>query len=42
MFPQDNEIGLDRTPSFRYPSDHFSLVCDFEFTDNDDATETSH
>ncbi|KAG4071499.1 hypothetical protein HA402_011653 [Bradysia odoriphaga] len=42
MFPQDNEIGRDRTPSFRYPSDHFSLVCDFEFTENSDETETSH
>lgn len=42
MFPQDNEIGRDRTPSFRYPSDHFSLVCDFEFVENSDETETSH
>lgn len=25
----DDEIGKDRLPSFRYPSDHLSLVCDF-------------
>ncbi|KAL4230099.1 Nocturnin [Mactra antiquata] len=25
----DEEIGKDRLPSFRYPSDHLSLVCDF-------------
>ncbi|XP_055689747.1 nocturnin isoform X2 [Lutzomyia longipalpis] len=37
MFPQDNEIGKDRVPSFQYPSDHFSLVCDFEFLDSDGA-----
>ncbi|KAJ6640810.1 Nocturnin [Pseudolycoriella hygida] len=42
MFPQDQEIGLDRTPSFRYPSDHFSLVCDFEFTESYETNETSH
>uniref|UniRef100_A0A0K8TQZ4 Nocturnin n=1 Tax=Tabanus bromius TaxID=304241 RepID=A0A0K8TQZ4_TABBR len=35
MFPQENEIGKDRTPSFQYPSDHFSLVCDFELLDQD-------
>uniref|UniRef100_A0A1B0AHZ9 Nocturnin n=1 Tax=Glossina pallidipes TaxID=7398 RepID=A0A1B0AHZ9_GLOPL len=29
-FPSDNEIGKNRIPSFQYPSDHFSLVCDFE------------
>ncbi|GAB0090000.1 Nocturnin [Sergentomyia squamirostris] len=34
MFPQDNEIGKDRVPSFQYPSDHFSLVCDFELVEN--------
>lgn len=27
MFPTD--VGKNRLPSFRYPSDHFSLVCDF-------------
>ncbi|XP_055635903.1 nocturnin isoform X2 [Toxorhynchites rutilus septentrionalis] len=30
MFPSGEEIGPDRTPSYQYPSDHFSLVCDFE------------
>ncbi|XP_054732795.1 nocturnin isoform X2 [Anastrepha obliqua] len=32
-FPQDDEVGKNRTPSFQYPSDHFSLVCDFEILD---------
>jgi len=27
-FPTGEEIGPDRVPSFNYPSDHFSLVCD--------------
>lgn len=30
MFPTGEEISPDRTPSYQYPSDHFSLVCDFE------------
>lgn len=30
MFPQGQEVGKCRVPSFQYPSDHFSLVCDFE------------
>lgn len=30
MFPSGEEISPDRTPSYQYPSDHFSLVCDFE------------
>lgn len=34
-FPQGNEIGKNRTPSHRYPSDHFSLMCDFEILDED-------
>ncbi|XP_076316224.1 nocturnin-like [Tachypleus tridentatus] len=29
--PREEDIGEDRVPSFRYPSDHFSLVCDFCF-----------
>lgn len=29
-FPTGDEIGADRVPSFLYPSDHFSLVCDFK------------
>ncbi|KDR21508.1 nocturnin isoform X2 [Zootermopsis nevadensis] len=30
-FPTGEEIGEGRVPSFSYPSDHFSLVCDFRF-----------
>lgn len=30
MFPTGDEISPDRTPSYQYPSDHFSLICDFE------------
>lgn len=30
MFPSGEEISPVRTPSYQYPSDHFSLVCDFE------------
>lgn len=30
MFPSGDEISPDRTPCYKYPSDHFSLVCDFE------------
>lgn len=33
MFPDNGDLGKDRAPSFTYPSDHFSLVCDFEFCD---------
>lgn len=29
--PTAEEIGEDRVPSFAYPSDHFSLCCDFKF-----------
>lgn len=29
MFPGASEVGKNRVPSFQYPSDHFSLVCDF-------------
>ncbi|XP_046684628.1 nocturnin isoform X1 [Homalodisca vitripennis] len=29
-FPSGEEIGIDRIPSFSYPSDHFSLVCDLD------------
>lgn len=37
-FPTGEEIGKGRVPSFVYPSDHFSLVCDFRFKN---ASETS-
>ncbi|XP_028816672.1 nocturnin isoform X2 [Denticeps clupeoides] len=29
--PNEDQIGPDRLPSFHYPSDHLSLVCDFSF-----------
>lgn len=38
-FPRDNEIGKDRTPSHTYPSDHFSLICDFEILNSDKIIE---
>ena len=36
-FPTGEEIGEGRVPSFGYPSDHFSLVCDFRFKDADEV-----
>ncbi|XP_037934353.1 nocturnin-like isoform X2 [Teleopsis dalmanni] len=35
-FPQGEEIGKNRTPCYQYPSDHFSLICDFEFLNNEE------
>lgn len=32
QLPSGDDIGTDRVPSFSYPSDHFSLVCDFRLT----------
>lgn len=29
--PSEGQIGLDRLPSYHYPSDHLSLVCDLSF-----------
>lgn len=29
LFPTEDELDENRVPSFRYPSDHFSLVVDF-------------
>lgn len=29
QFPTGEEMGAGRVPSLQYPSDHFSLVCDF-------------
>lgn len=29
--PTETEIGPKRVPSSAYPSDHFSLICDFSF-----------
>ncbi|XP_029950917.1 nocturnin-like isoform X1 [Salarias fasciatus] len=31
--PTEEQIGPNRLPSFSYPSDHLSLVCDFSFKD---------
>ncbi|KAF5278843.1 hypothetical protein FQR65_LT03531 [Abscondita terminalis] len=33
-FPSGDEIGQDRVPSYLYPSDHFSLVCDFRLVNS--------
>ena len=35
MFPGAAEVGQNRVPSFRYPSDHFSLVCDFRIRNDE-------
>ncbi|XP_051821370.1 nocturnin isoform X1 [Antechinus flavipes] len=32
----EEQIGPNRLPSFNYPSDHLSLVCDFSFNENQD------
>ncbi|XP_078532903.1 nocturnin isoform X1 [Lissotriton helveticus] len=31
--PTEEQIGPNRLPSFSYPSDHLSLVCDFTFSE---------
>jgi nocturnin len=31
-FPTGHQVGPNRVPSFQYPSDHFSLVVDFQWT----------
>lgn len=41
LFPQANEVGKNRVPSFQYPSDHFSLVCDFKIRNNADDNDSS-
>ncbi|XP_035887714.1 nocturnin isoform X1 [Phyllostomus discolor] len=33
----EEQIGPNRLPSFHYPSDHLSLVCDFSFNEDPDA-----
>lgn len=33
QLPTGEDIGMDRVPSFSYPSDHFSLVCDLRFNE---------
>ncbi|XP_033869923.2 nocturnin-like isoform X1 [Acipenser ruthenus] len=35
-FPTEEQIGPNRLPSYNYPSDHLSLVCDFSFNDEPD------
>uniref|UniRef100_A0A4Y0BJF4 Nocturnin n=1 Tax=Anopheles funestus TaxID=62324 RepID=A0A4Y0BJF4_ANOFN len=40
MFPSGEEIGVDRTPSFQYPSDHFSLICDIELKPATDDSQS--
>ncbi|XP_036372407.1 nocturnin-like isoform X2 [Megalops cyprinoides] len=35
-FPTAEQIGPNRLPSYNYPSDHLSLVCDFSFLDEPD------
>lgn len=40
MFPDGEEVGRNRAPNLRYPSDHFSLVCDFDIlTDGDEMSK---
>jgi nocturnin len=36
-FPTGEEIGEGRVPSFGYPSDHFSLVCDFRLKNSSEV-----
>uniref|UniRef100_H3D476 Nocturnin n=1 Tax=Tetraodon nigroviridis TaxID=99883 RepID=H3D476_TETNG len=36
--PTEEQIGPGRLPSFSYPSDHLSLVCDFSFTQQPGGT----
>lgn len=33
--PSEGQIGPNRLPSFSYPSDHLSLVCDFSFKEKE-------
>ncbi|KAM7418525.1 hypothetical protein PAMA_015911 [Pampus argenteus] len=33
--PTEEQIGPNRLPSFSYPSDHLSLVCDFSFMEKE-------
>ncbi|XP_053646071.1 nocturnin isoform X1 [Cherax quadricarinatus] len=35
--PTEDDLGPGRAPNLAYPSDHFSLVCDFTFLPNPDA-----
>lgn len=43
--PTEEDLGPNRAPSLSYPSDHFSLICDFSFkpqSDVEESTSTSH
>lgn len=43
--PTEEDLGPDRAPCRSYPSDHFSLICDFTFIpqpDVEESTSTSH
>lgn len=35
LFPSEREIGPARLPSYSYPSDHMSLMCDLKFSEKD-------
>ncbi|KAJ0002716.1 hypothetical protein NQD34_007865 [Periophthalmus magnuspinnatus] len=35
--PSEEQIGPDRLPSYHYPSDHLSLLCDLSFTNQADV-----
>ncbi|KAJ8382615.1 hypothetical protein SKAU_G00033930 [Synaphobranchus kaupii] len=37
--PTEQQIGPGRLPSYSYPSDHISLVCDIRFQDNPDQLQ---
>lgn len=39
-FPTEKDIGIDRVPNLSYPSDHFSLVCDFRIRTNFSDTDS--
>ncbi|KAK7087029.1 Nocturnin, partial [Halocaridina rubra] len=36
--PTENDLGPCRAPSFSYPSDHFSLICDFSMQPEQNAS----
>ena len=40
-FPTGLQIGAGRVPSLQYPSDHFSLVVDFELLSSPEAAATT-
>lgn len=35
LFPSEREIGPARLPSYSYPSDHMSLMCDLRLSKED-------